>query len=83
MMTDAERQLHQALNGQKFDLEIEKAAASECGLEERIEATRRDFQTDSAYDCPVQVKVGQSWSWPESSGGSGGVFGAVSGLFGA
>jgi hypothetical protein len=40
-MTDAQRKLHQALKAHKFDLEIERDAASDCDLEERIEATRR------------------------------------------
>jgi hypothetical protein len=38
-MTDAQRKLHQALKAHKFDLEIERDAASDCDLEERIEAT--------------------------------------------
>ncbi len=41
MMTEAQRQLHQALNAHKSDLEIEQAATSDCDFEERIEATRR------------------------------------------
>jgi hypothetical protein len=40
-MTDAQRKLHQALKAHKFDLEIERGTASDCDLEERIEATRR------------------------------------------
>jgi hypothetical protein len=40
-VTEAQRQLHQALKVHKFDLEIERGAASDCDLEERIEATRR------------------------------------------
>ena len=40
-MTDAQRQLHQALKVHKFDLEIERGAASDCDLEDRIEATGR------------------------------------------
>jgi hypothetical protein len=39
-MTDAQRQLYQALNAHQFDLEMERDTASNCDLEERIEATR-------------------------------------------
>ena len=41
MRIDTQVQLFQALNAHKSDLEIERAAAPDCGLEERIEATGR------------------------------------------
>jgi hypothetical protein len=41
MRIDTQVQLFQALNAHKSDLEIERDAASDCGLEERIEATGR------------------------------------------
>jgi hypothetical protein len=40
-MTDARVQLFQALKAHKFELEIERDGASDCDLEERIEATRQ------------------------------------------
>ena len=40
-MTEVQRQLRQALNAHQSDLEIERDAASVCGLDERIEATGR------------------------------------------
>jgi DNA-binding MurR/RpiR family transcriptional regulator len=40
-MTDAQRQLHQALKAHQSELEIERDAASDRNLEERIEATGR------------------------------------------
>jgi hypothetical protein len=44
MRLDAQVLLYQALNAHKSDLEIERAAASDCGLEERLEAARRVLQ---------------------------------------
>jgi hypothetical protein len=41
MRIDAQVQLFKALNAHKSDLEIERDAAPDCGLEERLEATRR------------------------------------------
>jgi hypothetical protein len=40
-MTDAQRELHQALKAHQSDLETEPDAASHCGLKDRIEAIRR------------------------------------------
>jgi hypothetical protein len=40
MTNDAQRELRQALKAHNRDLEIEREAASACGLEDRIEATR-------------------------------------------
>ena len=41
MRLDAQALLYQALNAHQSDLEIERDAAPDCGLEERLEATRR------------------------------------------
>jgi hypothetical protein len=38
-MTDAQREIYRALKAHQFDLEIERTTASDCDLEERIEAT--------------------------------------------
>jgi hypothetical protein len=40
-MTDAQVQLFRALKAHKSELEIERVVASDCDLEERIEATQQ------------------------------------------
>jgi hypothetical protein len=40
MRIDAQVELFNALNTHKSDLEIERDAAPDCGLEERLEATQ-------------------------------------------
>jgi hypothetical protein len=39
-MTNAQRELYEALNAHKFVLELELSATLNCYLDERIEATR-------------------------------------------
>jgi hypothetical protein len=53
-MTDAQRQLHQALKTHKSDLEIERGAALDYDLDDRIEATGQLLEwLEQALETPT------------------------------
>jgi hypothetical protein len=59
-MTDAQRELRQPLKAHQSDLETERDAASDCDLNDRIEATRRVLKW-------LDDKVVEPQSQPEAS----------------
>jgi hypothetical protein len=58
-MTDAQRQLRQALKAYQSDLETEPDAASDAGLKDRIEATRRvlEWLDDQALEPQARLEA--------------------------
>jgi hypothetical protein len=61
--TEAQAELYQALKAHQSDLEIQRDAAPACGVEDRIEATRRVLQwlDQQAFEIEPQA--------PPSGGG--------------
>jgi hypothetical protein len=54
MTTDAQRQLHQALKTHTSDLEIERGAALDCDLDDRIESARQLLEwLEQALETPT------------------------------
>jgi hypothetical protein len=54
MTTNAQRQLHQALMTHTSDLEIERGAALDCDLDDRIEAARQLLEwLEQALETPT------------------------------
>jgi hypothetical protein len=62
--TEAQGELHQALKAHQSDLEIQRDAAPACGLEDRIEATRRvlEWLDHQAFEIEPQAPPSRRWN---------------------
>jgi hypothetical protein len=63
--TEAQVELYQAVKAHQSDLEIQQDAAPSCGLEERIEATRRVLQwldDHQAFELEPQAPSSSRWN---------------------
>jgi hypothetical protein len=61
--TEAQAELYQALKAHQSDLEIQRDAAPDCGLNDRIEATRRVLQwlDHQAFEIEPQAPPSRRW----------------------
>jgi hypothetical protein len=66
--TEAQGELYQALKAHQSDLEIQRDAAPACGLEDRIEATRRVLQWLDHQAFEIEPQAPPSRRWVSHSG---------------